>query len=88
VSPSEAVNQLTQTMVLVTMLSLPPIIIASLVGIVVSLLQALTQIQEQTVSFALKLIAVMATIAATASVLGSQLLSFAVKLFSNFPDMI
>jgi type III secretion protein S len=75
-------------MVLVTLISLPPIVIASLVGVVVSLLQALTQVQEQTLSFALKLIAVMVTIAATASLLGSQVLAFTVKLFSNFPDMI
>lgn len=87
-SPSEAVSQLTQALVLVTVLSLPPILIASLVGLVVSLVQALTQVQEQTLSFAFKLIAVMVTIAATAGVLGSEILSFAVKLFTNFPDMI
>ncbi len=48
-------------MMLVMLLSLPPILVASVVGIGISLLQALTQVQEQTVSFAIKLIAVAAT---------------------------
>jgi type III secretion protein S len=88
VASNEAVSQLTQALVLVTIVSLPPILVASVVGVVVSLVQALTQVQEQTLSFAVKLIAVMVTIAATAGVLGSEILSFTVKLFSNFPDML
>ena len=35
-------------MLLVLLLSMPPIIVATVVGVLVSLLQALTQIQEQT----------------------------------------
>jgi len=87
VTPNDAVHQLNQAMILVMMLSLPPIAVASLVGIVVSLLQALTQVQEQTISFAVKLIAVAATIAAMASLLGNEMLSFTLKLFDDFPKM-
>ena len=86
-TPNDAVHQLNQAMILVMMLSLPPIAVASLVGIVVSLLQALTQVQEQTISFAVKLIAVAATIAAMASLLGNEMLSFTLKLFDDFPKM-
>ena len=74
-------------MILVMLLSMPPIVVASLVGIVVGLLQALTQVQEQTISFAVKLIAVAATIAAMSSLLGSEMLSFTLKLFNDFPKM-
>ena len=45
-------------LVLVLRLSLIPIIVATVIGILVSLLQALTQIQEQTLGFAVKLIAI------------------------------
>jgi type III secretion protein S len=83
-----ALAQLTESMVLVMWLSMPPIVVASVVGIVVSLLQALTQIQEQTLSFAIKLIAVSITIAATAGFLGSQMLIFTLKLFNDFPSMV
>ena len=86
-SPDTALDQLTQAMVLVMWLSMPPIIVASGVGIIISLLQALTQIQEQTLSFAVKLIAVAATIAAMAGVLGSQILIYTLRLFNDFPKM-
>ena len=86
-TPDVALDQLTQAMVLVMWLSMPPIVVASGVGIIVSLLQALTQIQEQTLSFAIKLIAVAATIAAMAGVLGSQILIYTLRLFNDFPKM-
>ncbi len=85
--PEDAMRLLTESMMLVMILSMPPIIVASVVGIVVSLLQALTQIQEQTLSFAIKLIAVAATIAAMASFLGSQVLLYTLKLFNDFPTL-
>ena len=80
-------NLMTEAMMLVMVLSMPPIAVASLVGILVSLIQALTQIQEQTLSFAIKLIAVAITIAATAGFLGSQMLAFTMKLFNDFPKL-
>jgi type III secretion protein S len=85
--PSTALDQLTTTMILVMWLSMPPILVATVVGVIVSLLQALTQIQEQTLSFAVKLIAVAAAIAAMASFLGNQMFLFTEKLFDNFPNM-
>lgn len=47
---------------LVLILSMPPIIAASVVGLLISLIQALTQIQEQTLPFAFKLVAVIISI--------------------------
>ncbi len=86
-SPEIALQQLTESMLLVLILSLPPIIVASVVGIAVSLLQALTQVQEQTVSFAIKLIAVAVTIALMAGMLGSEMVNFTNRLFTEFPSM-
>ena len=56
------VGFLTHALYLSLWLSLPPIVVASVVGVLFSLFQALTQIQEQTLSFGIKLIAVMATL--------------------------
>ena len=86
-SPNEAANLLTQAMTLVMLLSLPPILVASVVGIIVGLLQALTQVQEQTIAFAVKLIAIAITIAAMAGFLGSQMLAYTLNIFDNFPRM-
>ena len=87
-TPQDAMFQLTEAMMLVMIMSLPPIIVASLVGIVVSLLQAITQVQEQTLSFGIKLIAVALTITVMAGVMGSEMVNFTTKLFDTFPEIV
>jgi type III secretion protein S len=87
-SSEDAMFYLTESMWLTMVLSMPPIIVASVVGVVVSLLQALTQVQEQTLSFAIKLVAVAVTIVAMAGLLGSQMLDYTLKLFDNFPQIV
>ncbi len=82
---SQLVAYLTQALYLTLWLSLPPIIVASVVGTLFSLFQALTQIQEQTLSFAVKLIAVMATLALTARWIGGELYNYTLVLFEAFP---
>jgi type III secretion HrpO family protein len=77
-----------RALVLVLMLSGPPIVVASVVGVAVSLLQALTQIQEQTLSFAIKLIAVVITIFATAGWLGGMIFEYSVVIFDTFPQLV
>ena len=54
-------------LVIVLQLSLIPILVATVIGILVSRLQALTQIQEQTLGFAVKLIAISLTLLICAS---------------------
>ena len=71
-------------LVLVLRLSLIPILVATVIGILVSLLQALTQIQEQTLGFAVKLIAISITLLACSSWLGGQLLLYTRDIFTNF----
>lgn len=43
-TPDIALRQVTEAMILVMLLSMPPIIVASVVGVLISLIQALTQI--------------------------------------------
>ena len=71
-------------LVIVLQLSLIPIIVATVIGILVSLLQALTQIQEQTLGFAVKLIAISLTLLVCASWMGSTLLLYTQDIFTNF----
>lgn len=84
----EALYRISEAMMLVMMLSLMPIAVASVVGIIVSLLQALTQIQEQTLSFGIKLIAVGVTLAAMAGTIGSEILAFTTNIFTEFPQIV
>ena len=77
-----------QALMLVLILSLPPILVAAVVGILVSLVQAVTQVQEQTLSFAVKLISVIVTILLTARWIGGELFNFATKIFDLFPVLV
>ncbi|MEM1385687.1 MAG: type III secretion system export apparatus subunit SctS [Pseudomonadota bacterium] len=70
-----------QAMLLVLYLSMPPIVAAAGVGTLVALLQALTQVQEQTLSFSIKLFVVVIVIFATARWLGQELYHFADGVF-------
>jgi type III secretion HrpO family protein len=82
---AELLNYAQQCLILVLRLSLVPIIVATVIGIIVSLLQALTQIQEQTLGFAVKLIAISLTIMFSASWMGAQMLLYTQDIFMRFP---
>jgi type III secretion protein S len=73
----------TELLWLVLILSLPAVAVASLVGVVVSLVQTLTQIQDQTVQFLLKLLAVCFTIMASYQWTGSALMNYTQMLFDQ-----
>ncbi|MCP4116323.1 MAG: EscS/YscS/HrcS family type III secretion system export apparatus protein [Desulfobacteraceae bacterium] len=77
-----------KALILILMLSLPPIIVAAVTGILVSLFQAVTQVQEQTISFAVKLVAVIITIMLTSRWIGGEILSYAVNIYDTFPVIL
>jgi len=72
---------------LVLLLAGPPVLVAAVVGILIAFVQAATQLQEQTFQFAAKLVAVVLTIFATASLMGGALFQFTDRVFSDFPIM-
>jgi type III secretion protein S len=81
---NDVVSYVIQSLTLTLMLSMPAILVAAVVGTLFSLLQALTQIQEQTLSFAVKLIAVGLTLFLTASWMGGELINYTLSIFDNF----
>ncbi len=83
-SQAQLLDYARMCLVLVLRLSLIPIVVATVIGILVSLLQALTQIQEQTLGFAVKLIAISLTLLACASWMGSSLLLYTQDIFAHF----
>ncbi|MGF1717656.1 type III secretion system export apparatus subunit SctS [Photobacterium chitinilyticum] len=85
---AELIAMTAQAIQLVLLLSLPPIVAAALVGTLVALLQALTQVQEQTLSFVIKLIAVIMVLFFTAHWLGGQLYQYSLHIFDSLPDVL
>lgn len=74
-----------QGLLLILILSAPPILVSMFFGIIVAIFQAATQIQEQTLSFTIKLVAVTLTLMFLGGWLGSQIMAFATDIFVNFP---
>jgi len=73
---------------LVLILSAPPIIVASVAGLLVAIVQAATQIQEQTLQYTAKFFAIVLTLFVTASLIGASLYRYSDRIFSEFPAMI
>jgi type III secretion protein S len=73
---------------LVLMLSAPVIVVATLFGLLIAFLQAITQLQEQTFAFAVKLVAVSVTLLLSAGLLGETLYQFSERIFSDFPALV
>ncbi|MCK3850456.1 type III secretion system export apparatus subunit SctS [Pseudomonas sp. W2Jun17] len=63
-----------QGILLVVVLSAPPLIVAVVVGVLTSLVQALMQIQDQTLPFGIKLVAVGVTLILTGRWIGVELI--------------
>ena len=79
----------TQTcLILMLKISMIPIVVATVIGIIVSLLQALTQIQEQTLGFAVKLVVISVTIMVCASWMGGELMLYTQDIFDNFAFIV
>ena len=75
-----------QGLLLILILSAPPILVSMFFGLLVAIFQAATQIQEQTLSFTVKLVAVTLTLMFMGGWLGAQIMSFATNIFLHFPQ--
>ena len=69
-------------LILVLLLSAPPLAASLVTGFVVGLFQAATQIQDQTLSFVPKLVVVLLVLAAMGPVLGGSLVRFTQALLA------
>lgn len=77
-----------EALLLVLILSGPPVLVSMVVGLVISLFQATTQIQEQTLTFVPKLVAVFVTLAIFGTWLMALMIRFTNNLFTTFPNYI
>jgi len=73
---------------LILILSAPPLLLALLVGLLISIFQAVTQIQDQNITFVPKIVAVFGVIAFLGYWLLSQITRFAAMLLYSFPQYI
>ncbi|UIJ46522.1 type III secretion system export apparatus subunit SctS [Sphingomonas cannabina] len=79
----DLVRLTTEALWLVLLLSAPPIIAASVVGLLVAIVQAATQLQEQTLQYTLKFFAIVISILVTAGLMAGTLYGYADAIFSG-----
>lgn len=76
-----------QTFTLTLMLAAPILLVSLLVGLLVSMFQAATQISEITLTFVPKILAVALVIALLGGWMAQQLLSYTARLLSELPNL-
>lgn len=86
--PQDAVD-LAREAVMITLLVGSPILVAGLaVGLLIGLAQAVTQIQEQTVSFVPKLVAMVLVLTLTLPWIVNQMVQYSRELILNIPETL
>lgn len=87
-TPSEAITLTQNAVVLTLLLSAPVLLVAMVVGLLISLFQAITQIQEMTLTFVPKIVAVMATLLFLSSWMINKLVDYTQELIVSLPTII
>lgn len=87
-TPETVIEIGTQAMKVTALLAAPLLLSALVVGLLVGMLQAATQINEMTLTFVPKLIVVGLVILVAGPTLLNTLLDFTIQLFESIPGMI
>ncbi|WP_280553089.1 flagellar biosynthesis protein FliQ [Halomonas sp. 25-S5] len=87
-TPEEVMNIAYQGMRVTLLLAGPLLLTALATGLLVSLFQAATQINEMTLSFIPKILAVFTVLVLAGPWLLKLITNFTIELFTNIPSMI
>lgn len=87
-TPGLAVHLISRAMMMALMVAAPLLATALIIGVAVSLVQALTQIQEQTLTFIPKLIAVAIVLLFCMPWMITTLVNYIVAVFDLLPGMV
>ncbi len=87
-TPEMVVELGRQALMVVLMLAAPPLLAALVVGLLVSVLQAATQINEQTLTFIPKLVATFIVIVLAGSWMLGVLTDFVERLYGLIPGLL
>lgn len=71
----------TQTLVLIIKVSAPMLLVSLVIGLIISILQTVTSIQEQTLTFVPKLLAIFLTLMLAGNWILTTLREFVIELF-------
>ena len=84
---TDTITLFEKAIILVVMLSAPPLLVAIGVGVLISLLQSVFQIQDQTLPFAVKLVAVSMTLSITGVWISGEIGLLTQAVFAQIVDV-
>jgi flagellar biosynthetic protein FliQ len=87
-SPETAITELRAGLELALIVGGPLLVVVLVVGVVIGMAQAATQINEPTVAFIAKALAMVLALAAMGSLLMGQLVDYTIALFQRIPQLI
>lgn len=87
-TPETAMTEIGRGLYMALMLGAPPLLAVLVIGVLVGVIQAATQINEQTIGFVAKSIALVAVLALTGHFLLGQMVAFTTDLFHRIPHLI
>ena len=87
-SPEVALTEIGRGLQMALLLGAPPLLAVLVIGVMVGVIQAATQINEQTIAFVAKAIALVIVLALTGHFLLGQMVSFTTDLFHRIPHII
>lgn len=87
-TPEVAMTEITRGLQMALVLGAPPLLAVLGVGVVVGVIQAATQINEQTIGFVVKAMALVATIGLLGHFLLGRMVAFTQDLFQRIPHLI
>jgi flagellar biosynthesis protein FliQ len=86
--PQEAIDLGREALWMMLLIGSPVLVAGMIVGLVISLLQALTQIQEQTVVFVPKLIVMLLVLSVSLPWLIAQMVQYTSELLTAIPGQL
>lgn len=87
-TPETALTEIARGLQMALLLGAPLLLAVLVVGVVVGVLQAATQINEPTIAFVAKAVALVATLALVGHFLLGRLVAFTTELFQRIPHLI
>ena len=87
-SQEVVINLTSKALMLVLTASMPPILVAVILGVGVALFQALTQIQDQSLPYAIKLVATVLVLIYAMNMVFADFINFASFSFQNFAILV
>lgn len=81
-------NSAREALLVVVLASAPPLLAALVVGLAVAVVQALTQVQEQTLGVLARIVAVFAALYVSGSWMAGLVTRFAQKVLTEFPAWV